>query len=690
MVQQAYIKASNPEANDRFGSSVAISGNTMVVGVPGEDSNATGVNGDQTNNLAPDSGAVYVFIRTGNTWSQQAYIKASNTGTGDWFGQSVAISGDTLVVGATSEDSNATGVGGNQTDDSASVAGAAYVFTRSGTTWSQQAYLKASNTGAGDAFGNTVAISGDTLVVGSYDEDSNATGINGSQSDNSASNAGAAYVFSRTGTTWSQQAYIKASNTNANDFFGSAVAISNDTLVVTAPYEDSAATGINGNQADNSGSESGAAYVFTRTGTTWSQQAYLKASNTGDADQFGYSVSISGDAIVVGAIYQGDNSGAAYLFTRTGTDWNPQAYLKASNAEQADFLGQSVAVSGNTLVIGAYGEDSNAIGINGNQADNSTSSAGAVYIFSPTMSAATNTPTTTVTPTATSTTAETETPTLTVTPTASNTQTSTPTLTLTATATETPTQTRTLTNTVTSTNAATHTLTPTPTQTDTATSTQTPTFTPTNTASQTPTQSPTVTKTRTPTTATLILNSIALQDGWVLESNENSGIGGTFNSASTLFYLGDGASKKQYRDILSFNTSLLPDKATVTEVILKVKKNAIGGGGNPVSIFQGFMADIKNGTFGTSALQVADFQTFGTASYGPFVIAPVSNVYSINLTAGKLNINKLATNSGLTQIRLRFKLDDNNNLTANTLSLFSSNTANPADRPQLVITYTVP
>ncbi|WP_345319408.1 FG-GAP repeat protein [Candidatus Villigracilis proximus] len=299
--QQTYIKASNTEANDSFGISMALSGDTLVVGAIFEDSNATGVNGNQANNSATDSGAAYVFTRNGTTWSQQAYLKASNTNPNDWFGASVAISGDTLVVGAFFEDSNATGINGNQADNSASESGAAYVFTRNGTTWSQQAYLKASNTDPNDWFGYSAAISGDTLVVGVFKEDSNVIGVNGNQLDNSATDSGAAYVFTRNGTNWSQQAYLKASNTEAIDDFGNSVAISGDTLVVGALNESSNATGVNGNQADNSASYSGAAYVFTRNGTTWSQQAYLKASNTDPNDWFGYSVAISGDTLVVGS-----------------------------------------------------------------------------------------------------------------------------------------------------------------------------------------------------------------------------------------------------------------------------------------------------------------------------------------------------------------------------------------------------
>ena len=396
IAQQAYLKASNTGANDFFGWSVAVSGDTVVIGAYGEDSSATGVNGNQADNSATDAGAAYVFVRSGGVWSQQAYLKASNTGAGDWFGLSVAVSGDTVVVGAYLEDSNATGVNGNQADNSAPDAGAAYVFVRAGGVWSQQAYLKASNTGASDQFGYSVAVSGDTAVVGARYEDSSATGVNGNQADNSASASGAAYVFVRSGGVWSQQAYLKASNTGANDRFGISVAVSGDTAVVGAHYEDSNATGVNGNQADNSANNAGAAYVFVRSGGVWSQQAYLKASNTGPEDEFGWSVAVSGDTILVGAFRedssatgvngnQADNSaldsGAAYVFVRLGGVWSQQAYLKASNTGTGDLFGLSVAVSGDVVVIGAPNEDSNATGVDGNQADNSVSNSGAAYVF---------------------------------------------------------------------------------------------------------------------------------------------------------------------------------------------------------------------------------------------------------------------------------------------------------------------
>jgi hypothetical protein len=386
--QQAYLKASNSEAFDYFGYSVAISGDTIVVGAPYEGSNAIGIGGDQANNEAVNSGAAYVFTRSAGTWSQQAYLKASNTGASDFFGGSVAISGDTIVVGAKLEDTDAPAL----LVDS----GAAYVFTRSAGTWSQQAYLKASNADASDFFGDSVAISGDTIVVGAFGEDSSATGIDGDGANNDAFHSGAAYVFTRSGANWTEQAYLKASNSGVEDYFSYAVAISGDTIVVGAEGEKSNATGVNGDQADNSATFSGAAYVFTRSAGIWSQQAYLKASNTGAFDSFGHSVTISGDTVIVGAHGEASNatgvngdggnnsvsgSGAAYVFRRSAGIWSQQAYLKASNPDASDWFGTSVAVSGYTIVVGATGEASNALGVNGDPTNSDAKDAGAAYVF---------------------------------------------------------------------------------------------------------------------------------------------------------------------------------------------------------------------------------------------------------------------------------------------------------------------
>ncbi|MBK8276722.1 MAG: FG-GAP repeat protein [Nitrospira sp.] len=398
LTQQAYLKASNTGPGDLFSTTIAFDGDTLVVGAPFEDSSLVG---NPADNTASGSGAVYVFTKSGGVWSQQAYLKASNIGAGDNFGTSVALDGDTLVVGSPLESSNATGVNGNQADNSANGSGAVYVFTRSAGVWSQQAYLKASNAEAGDNFGTNVALDGDTLVVGSPFESSNATGVNGNQADNSASGSGAVYVFTRSAGVWSQQAYVKASNTEAGDQFGKSVALSSETLVVGASGEDSALTGVTANSPNeaatgNGAGNSGAVYVFTRSAGVWSQQAYLKASNAQIGDDFGGSVALSSDTLVVGASLEDSNatgvngdqssnsasgSGAAYVFTRSAGVWSQQAYLKASNSEAGDNFGASVALDSDTVVIGAFNEDSNGIGANLNQADNSASGSGAAYVF---------------------------------------------------------------------------------------------------------------------------------------------------------------------------------------------------------------------------------------------------------------------------------------------------------------------
>lgn len=390
-----YLKASNTGSGDVFGQSVAVSGDTLVVGAFEEDSAARGVNGDGENDTAQGSGAVYVYTWDGTTWLQQAYLKASNTDPGDRFGLSVAIDGDTIAVGAIREDSAESGINGNDSDNSSTDSGAVYIFQRSGTTWSQQAYLKASNRDAFDYFGWSLALSGDTLVVGASREASRATGVNGNGADNGAPQSGAVYVFRRTGTAWAQEAYIKASNTEALDYFGHAVAIDGDTVAVGAISESSDETGVNGSGANNNAPKSGAVYVFVRTGGVWTQQAYIKASNTEADDGFGAWVSLSGDSLAVGAPNEdsaatfvngaqgngSSNSGAAYVFVRTAGVWSQQAYIKPPVADINDNFGYCVALSQDTLAVSNQGDDSNASGVNGSPLGNATRDAGSVVVY---------------------------------------------------------------------------------------------------------------------------------------------------------------------------------------------------------------------------------------------------------------------------------------------------------------------
>jgi uncharacterized repeat protein (TIGR01451 family) len=409
--QQAYLKASNTGENDQFGNSVAISGDTVVVGALQEDSNATGVDGDPANDSAVDSGAAYVFVRSAGGWSQQAYLKGSNTDAGDRFGSSVAILGDTIVVGA-----EGAGVGGAvyvfvrsagawsqqahlpapldpgvqgfgysvAISGDTLVAGAsnrgAYVFVRNAGAWSRQARLTASNPGDQDLFGRSVGISGDTVVVGALGEDSDATGVDGDPANDAAVDSGAAYVFVRNAGAWSQQAYLKASNTGAGDFFGSSVAISGDTILVGALFEDSDAAGVNGDPSNDSLTDSGAAYLFVRSAGVWSQQAYLKPSNPSVGAFFGFSAATEGDTLVVTSVREFFNDGAAYTFVRRAGVWSQLAILRASNADVPDWFGYSVAISGGTLVVGARFEDSNATGVDGDP-NNAAVNAGAAYVF---------------------------------------------------------------------------------------------------------------------------------------------------------------------------------------------------------------------------------------------------------------------------------------------------------------------
>ena len=413
---QAYLKAPNADANDIFGTSTSISGDTIVVGANYEDSNQTTITNGTTgsaDNSKASSGAAYVFRRTNSVWAQEAYLKASNADSPDQFGDSgsVAISGDTIVVGANQESSNQTTITNGTTasaDNSKMNSGAAYVFKRTVSEWQQEAYLKAPNTDASDYFGRVISLSGDTIVVAAYVEDSNQTTItNGvtASADNIRSGSGAAYVFKRSSSTWAQEAYLKAPNADVNDYFGFGLSISGDTLVVSTRDEDSNQTTItNGTtaSADNSKTSSGAAYVFRRTGSTWAQEAYLKASNADSNDYFGASSAISGDSIVVGAMWENSNqttitngrgasannsvgsAGAAYVFKRLGSSWAQEAYLKAPNVDVNDFFGFKTSISGDTVVVGAFQESSNQTTITNGQtasADNSALYSGAVYVF---------------------------------------------------------------------------------------------------------------------------------------------------------------------------------------------------------------------------------------------------------------------------------------------------------------------
>jgi RHS repeat-associated protein len=323
LLDEVKITGTGASENDYFGQSVSISGDYAIVGAPYDHDAGT------------SSGSAYVFKREGTDWIEQAKLAASDVAAYDYFGSSVSISGDYVIVAATGD------------DDGGDSSGAAYIFKRDGTSWTEQAKLTASDAAAYDEFGNSVSISGDYAIVGGpYDDDS-----------------GSAYIFERDGTDWAQQAKLTASDPESGDNFGSSVSISGDYAIVGAHWD------------EDSGYESGVAYIFNREGSIWTQQAKLAASNASIGDHFGISVSISGDYAIVGKEVNYDFAEAglpsAYVFKRDGSDWTEMAILTREGDPEWDSFGQSVAINGDCAIVGAYDY------YNADQG----SEAGAAYLF---------------------------------------------------------------------------------------------------------------------------------------------------------------------------------------------------------------------------------------------------------------------------------------------------------------------
>ncbi len=366
-----YFKSSNTTTSDEYGYSVSMSADGATLAVGG---------GQAGDNIDPKLVLIYSLGPAG--WSLQSTLTSLNFTVNDYFGTSLSISndGNTLIVGAPGEDSSATGVGGADSND-VSGSGAAYVFTRVGTTWSQTAYLKASNTQSGDQFGSAVSISGNgkTVAVGAPFEDSALGGVNADQSNNGAVNSGAAYIFKLTGTSWAQDAYVKASVPQASHFFGLSLSLddSGDSLLIGAPgYGVSVAN-------------SGAVFYFEKNGSAWSQNQLINASNPVVLDYFGFKVALSNDGNTFAAsapAFSSLGSGSVSVFNKN-ISWDEEAVISANNSDPDDKFGLSIAIStdGNRLVVGAPNEDSNAIGTmlrNGaDPSNNGKSNSGAVYIF---------------------------------------------------------------------------------------------------------------------------------------------------------------------------------------------------------------------------------------------------------------------------------------------------------------------
>jgi hypothetical protein len=319
--QQQKLLPSDGAAGDAFGCSISLDGDTAIIGAKYDDDNGI------------ESGSVYVFTRTGSTWTQQAKLLPSGSPFAYIFGSSVSLDGNTALIGA------------NQYNY---YIGAAYVFTGTGTTWIEQQILSASDGAPYDGFGTTVSLEEDTALIGACGHDHNGF------------NFGSAFVFTRTDGNWTEQAELLASDGEEQDTFGRSVSLSGNTALI----------GVTGDQ-DN-GYESGSAYVFTRTGTTWTQQAKLLASDGIEWDEFGCSVSLDGDTAFIGAPGDDDNafdSGSAYMFTRTGTTWTQQQKFLTGDSALGDFFGSVISLDGDTVFIGAPGDDDKGI------------DSGSVYVF---------------------------------------------------------------------------------------------------------------------------------------------------------------------------------------------------------------------------------------------------------------------------------------------------------------------
>lgn len=320
------ITAYDGEATDWFGWSVDIDGDTAVIGTVGDDDNGN------------DAGAAYVYVRDiQGDWNLQQKLTGSSGAAGDWFGDEVAVDGDTIVVGSSGDDTNG------------SAAGAAYIFTRSGTVWTEQAKIVPADAVALDNFGAAVDLEGDYMVVGSVGHDV------------AAGDSGAVYVYMYDGVgNWNFQQKLSASDGAFQDYFGSSTSLSGDSVAIAAGYD------------DDLGAESGAVYVFTRSGSVWTEQAKLLPSDGTAGDLFGFPVVIEGDTVIAGASSKdgiGADSGAAYVFTRTGTSWSEQAKLLPSDTTAGQLFGWSVGLSGDTAIVSAAGDSEVA------------ALAGATYVF---------------------------------------------------------------------------------------------------------------------------------------------------------------------------------------------------------------------------------------------------------------------------------------------------------------------
>ncbi|MBL4810429.1 MAG: FG-GAP repeat protein [Phycisphaerales bacterium] len=315
-VEESKLLASDGAEFDGFGWSVSVSGEVAVIGAYWNDDNGS------------NSGSAYVYRYDGTNWVEESKLLASDGARDDYFGHSVSVSGNVAVIGAYGDDDN----------DNGGASGSAYVYRYDGTNWVEESKLLASDAAAGDSFGRSVSVSGEVAVIGAYGNDDNGT------------SSGSAYVYRFDGTNWVEESKLLASDAATNDYFGWSVSVSGEIAVIGAPGD------------DDNGAWSGSAYVYRFDGTNWVEESKLLASDGTVNDEFGRSVSVSGDVAVIGAWRDGDNgfdSGSAYVYRYDGTNWVEESKLLASDGAAFDYFGVSVSVSGDVAMIGARGDDDN-------------------------------------------------------------------------------------------------------------------------------------------------------------------------------------------------------------------------------------------------------------------------------------------------------------------------------------------
>lgn len=318
--------------NDGFGGKVAMYENIAAVGAIGHDG------------MSEDGGIVFLYQRFDNTWREVTRIFASDSQTGDSFGQSIAMSQDTLVIGAPKDDDNdyiGNDVNENRNENSddnnkgnGKDSGSVYVYSKKGDNWTLEQKLTAPDGAAGDVFGISVAISHKTILIGA------------DLNDEKANNAGAAYVYIKQGKQWIYQSKLMADDAGDTDIFGVRVSLDGDTALISARRDDD----------DIVGKDSGSAYVFRRKGNSWYQEAKLTGPTQQADDRFGRSVALVGNTALIGAMhkdYAGGNAGAAYLFTREGNKWRHTRTLTASDGAPGDQLGWSAALTSDYAVVSA-------------------------------------------------------------------------------------------------------------------------------------------------------------------------------------------------------------------------------------------------------------------------------------------------------------------------------------------------